>query len=165
MPAIMMQLNAGKIGSPFFFLACFVHPIHASWWWLAVENSHIKCEKRQCQKGFPLFHRFARTYFRYRLTFWCRQPRVSVPIKKRQKEAEAQTGGAFLAGHFMTDTGAGFGHPSKIHFSCSKDNLNVANIQQRDAPLVGLPFKRYLQLPSEQSQGNPLLSSFGCCLP
>ena len=57
------------------------------------------------------------------------------------------------------------GHPSKIHFSCSKDNLNVANIQQRDAPLVGLPFKRYLQLPSEQSQGNPLLSSFGCCLP
>ena len=166
MPAIMMQLNAGKIGSPFFpGMFCPSNTCKLMMLGCWEQSHHIKCEKRQCQKGFPLFHRFARTYFRYRLTFWCRQPRVSVPIKKRPKEAEAQTGGAFLAGHFMTDTGAGFGHPSKIHFSCSKDNLNVANIQQRDAPLVGLPFKRYLQLPSEQSQGNPLLSSFGCCLP
>ena len=70
-------------------------------------------------------------------------------------------GEAFLAGHFMTDTGAGFGHPSKIHFSCSKDNLNVANIQQLDAPLVGLPFKRYL----ESLHLSPLNSPKGtlCC--
>ena len=79
----------------------------------------------------------------------------------------------------MTDTGAGFGHPSKIHFSCSKDNLNVANIQH--APLVGYLYLRSLaiqKIPSFISSPSSPLNSTSprralyttswrccCCLP
>lgn len=106
--AIMMQLNAGKIGSssfPFFFLACFCPSNTCKLMMLGCweQSHHIKCEKRQCQKGFPF-----NTYFRYRLTFWCRQPQqqVSLPIKKRQRRlrnsrVEAQTtGGGEEEKHF-----------------------------------------------------------------
>ena len=82
---MLAKLAAALLLSPFFpgmFLSIQYMQVDDAWL-LRTVTPHKMWKARLCQKGFPF-----NTYFRYRLTFWCRQPQqqqVSVPIKKRQR--------------------------------------------------------------------------------
>ena len=86
-----------------------------------------------------------------------------MPIKKRRNASTRRDGWWFLAILWQTQAPADssselyggakrafrpVGHPSKIHFSCSKDNLNVA----------GKPPLPSLSLKSDNLQYNPWLA-------